>query len=582
MIQMERVLTYFKFEIQMRKAARKQKKLEKSNQPSIKLDKNSTFTLPPSKEIHVFCSRRPVSDENVFVARHEMPGFAYALAQNESIEILSCTSDEILIANVSEALKLNTTIQSLQLLQVSHISVLNHNQYMKNILHHVAEILPHNRLTTLNLSIQDPNLQGIQIHDNLCEFTTSLKNNTSLTCLTLPILKYQVQQLDKLVEAISNHPQLVDLTFPPGHQAGPDAWKSFSSVVSANCLKNLSVETRYNFFEDYSAGPLCEALKHNTSLKSLSLAQKGPRSRQCVISQQECLVLFEALSTNQTLTKLDINGMELGSENMSKILDSLQRHTSLTQLNFWENRLTGHIAASLASFLEINESLTELDLPNSHLDATACQLIGPALKKNRSITSLNFFMNPIESEGCKYLAEAIKFNKTLIRVDLKESHINDEGCKYLGEAIKTNPCLLHLDISGPEIRVHGFKALIDGMKENESLTELTVSRAKSVPRELHEEILNAQKRNKQYQRDLIVNTMLIQIARSDAFDQFPLEIWLRIFKYFVCGGVPGFNHIAESILMHSDVQDVKSLCQMKIIRINGKSHLVSKNIQENT
>jgi hypothetical protein len=74
--------------------------------------------------------------------------------------------------------------------------------------------------------------------------------------------------------------------------------------------------------------------------------------------------------------------------------------------------------------------------------------------------------------------------------------------------------------------------------------------------------------------------MLIQIARSDAFDQFPLEIWLRIFKYFVCGGVPGFNHIAESILMHSDVRHVKSLCQMKIVRINGKSHLAQVNKNE--
>jgi hypothetical protein len=487
----------------MRKATRKQKKLEKSNQPSIKLDKNSTFTLPPSKEIHVFCARGPVSDENVFVARHEMPGFAYALAQNESIEILSCISDDILIANVSQALKLNTSVRSLQLLQVSYIGVINHNQYMKDILHHVAEIVSYNRLTTLNLPIQSPFL--LQIYD-LSEFTTSLKNNSSLTRLTLPIVKYQVQQLDQLVEAINNHPQLVDLTFPAGHQAGPDAWKSFSSVVSANRLKNLSVETRYNFFEDNSAGPLFEALKLNTSLTSLSLAQKDPRSKQCVISLQECLAIAEALSVNQTLTKLDLNGMGLGSENMSKILDSLQRHPSLTKLDFWENRLTGHIAASIASFLEINESLTELDLPNSNLDATACQLIGPALKKNRSITSLNFFMNPIESEGCKYLAEGLKFNKTLIRVNLKDCKIQDEGCVYLGEAIKTNPCLLRLDISGYDMKVDGYKALIEGLKENESLTDLTLSKDKSVPRELHEQLINAQNKNKQYQRDLIVNT----------------------------------------------------------------------------
>lgn len=225
----------------------------------------------------------------------------------------------------------------------------------------------------------------------------------------------------------------------------------------------------------------------------------------------------------------------------------------------------------------VNESLTEIDLANYYINADGCKLIGEALKINRSLTSLSMIMNPIGLEGCKYLAEGLKFNKALIRVNLTDCQINDEACQYIGEAIKTNPCLLHLNISGHPIKIKGYKALIEGLKENQSLTDLTVSKDHLVPSEIHDEIIALQNKNKKIQRDLIVNTikLLIQIARSDAFDLFPLEIWLRIFKYFVCGGIPGFNHIAEAVMMREDVRHLRSLCKMRIVRINGKSHLVS-------
>jgi hypothetical protein len=558
----------------MRKATRKQKKLQKNpklRDPLINSELKDIVLFLYEREFNTYGQ----SEKTFLVSEEDFQHFADDIATSKTIEKLSIVADVGFLSLIAEALKTNTSVKCFQYTQTIRYSMEQQNKAFESF----AIILQSNRITSMSLPIATTQRyyeNNLIDPDSFSRFVEALKNNTSLTSLTTPLFRAEVA--DDLIDAIIEHPTLSDVSCHSFWHfiRGP----SVAKLISANRIQRLICRETAGYFAHPSARPIFEALKKNTSLTELAILGLG---RLWKWNEQDIATLAEALEVNQTLTTLDINGNCLGL-NMAKILEALQNNKSLTKLDFWKNDLDSTIAPALRAVLLLNESLTELDLSSAKLNDYTCQQIGPALKHNRSITSLNMFCNPITSEGCKYLAEGLKFNKTLIRVDLKESHINDEGCKYLGEAIKTNPCLLHLDISGPEIRVHGFKALIDGMKDNESLTELTVSRAKSVPRELHEEILNAQKRNKQYQRDLIVNTitMLIQIARSDAFDQFPLEIWLRIFKYFVCGGVPGFNHIAESILMHSDVRDVKSLCQMKIIRINGKSHLVSKNIQENT
>jgi hypothetical protein len=348
--------------------------------------------------------------------------------------------------------------------------------------------------------------------------------------------------------------------------------------MAANNIRRLYLENRFAFSLG-TCTALFEGLKENTSLTELCLSKKAVRALSCSLSDLECDLLAEALRVNKTLTRLNLNGNKAGSRNMAKILESLQDSQSLTELHFWDNNLDSSIAPAIRTLIESNESITELDLPNLHLTDFSCELFGPTLAKNRTITSLNLFMNPnITSKGCKALAEGLKRNKALIRLNLQGCQIGDEGCIYLAEAIKTNQCLLHLNVSGQPVKAAGLKALIEGLKANDALMDLVVSKDKHLPEELHSEVISLQNKNKQYQRDLKVNTitMIIQIGRSETFELFPLEIWLRIFKYFVCGGVPGFNHIAETILMQSDVLDLKSLLKMRIVTINGKSHFVQR------
>ena len=125
-------------------------------------------------------------------------------------------------------------------------------------------------------------------------------------------------------------------------------------------------------------------------------------------------------------------------------------------------------------------------------------------------------------------------------------------------------------LSGQPAQAAGLKAL----KANDALMDLAVSKSKR-SEELHSEVISLQNKNKRYLKVHTI-TVIIKISRSEMFELFSLKIWLRIFKHLVGGGVPGFNHIAETILMQSDVRDLKSLLKMRIANINGKSLFVSR------
>lgn len=563
----------------MRKAARKQKKLDKLREKVVSepqlISLNTTYKLPPYEEINILISDQPQVDSSklVRVKITEFKELAGALAKSETIQRLICPGYSELIKYVTEALKFNTSVKFLQFTQAYSVDTVD---IVGTILEYVGEILSMNKITAFMFNTENV---AFSTTEKFGRFVNGIRNNTSLTSLYLPGYTFTPQYLGELVEAINLNPSITDLTFHIGFHLQIGGAQHFGPLMAANNIRRLYLENRFAFTPG-TCTALFEGLKENTSLTELCLAKKAVRALSCSLSDLECDLLAEALRVNKTLTRLNLNGNKAGCRNIAKILESLQDNQSLTELHFWDNDLNSSIASSIRPLIESNESITELDLPNLRLTDFSCELFGPALAKNKTITSLNLFMNNITSKGCKALAEGLKLNKALIRLNLQGCQIGDEGCIYLAEAIKTNQCLLHLNVSGQPVKAAGLKALIEGLKANEALMDLVVSKDKHLPEELHSEIIALQNKNKQYQRDLKVNTitMIIQIGRSETFELFPLEIWLRIFKYFVCGGVPGFNYIAETILMQSDVRDLKSLLKMRIVTINGKSHFVPRTI----
>uniref|UniRef100_A0A4W3GE54 Uncharacterized protein n=1 Tax=Callorhinchus milii TaxID=7868 RepID=A0A4W3GE54_CALMI len=91
--------------------------------------------------------------------------------------------------------------------------------------------------------------------------------------------------------------------------------------------------------------------------------------------------LVSALITNNSLTKLGLNSNKLGDSGVKKLCEALRNpECKIQKLWLWVNSLTADCAEDLASALSTNHSLTELDLGDNKLGDSGVKQLCEALR----------------------------------------------------------------------------------------------------------------------------------------------------------------------------------------------------------
>jgi len=338
----------------------------------------------------------------------------------------------------------------------------------------IAEVLKTNTtLTSLIVVGGDSDKRGNSM------ILEALKTNTTLSELGFAHTFAREEDVEALAELLKENHTLKTLNFwqSPMKQRVRETFFGILMDKAITELSFLDQKGIRNGLDDRGAAAVCELLKRNTTLTFLDLTHND-------IGVDGTMLIFEGLKTNHSLKALiitkDDKGFCYGSarpdaSRVQLVREIMTTNKTLTQLDLSESSFGQAAGPFIAESLKTNNTLVSLKLKNCGLDSNFGIAIGEALKVNTTLKSLDLSNNPLKREGSKPIALGFEKNHTLKALFISGVSFHKEAMLILSEALKVNTSLTVLDVSYNEFGKKRTKMVSDALKENKSLKILILS-----------------------------------------------------------------------------------------------------------
>ncbi|XP_072891767.1 NACHT, LRR and PYD domains-containing protein 3-like isoform X2 [Hemitrygon akajei] len=171
--------------------------------------------------------------------------------------------------------------------------------------------------------------------------------------------------------------------------------------------------------------------------------------------------LASALSTNPSLTELHLSSNKLGDSGVKLVSAALRNPECKIQKLWLDNvGLTDSGAEDLVSALSTNPSLTELDLSGNELGDSGVKLVSAALRNPEcKMQELGLRGVGLTDSGAEDLVSALSTNPSLTVLNLALNPLTDRSVPALRRLILTLPSLKRIWLGGNHFSETGRKEL---------------------------------------------------------------------------------------------------------------------------
>jgi Ran GTPase-activating protein (RanGAP) involved in mRNA processing and transport len=303
------------------------------------------------------------------------------------------------------------------------------------------------------------------------------------------------------LHAIQESASLEELRMELPPIGGPSNLAFGNMLANTQSLRFLSLSCPAGQLEDFAVAAASSGLKHNTSLRELTLEfppfprvatyaspifaslRKHPLIRRlCLKGNVVDLTGLNSLLLRGTskITELEINRAftSLPVIGFRRVLRALARRPTLTKLELRRCHLGRDVARLLWMALCNTPNLQSLDLESNELGSAGLAKLAPALYHNTSIEVLHISSNGLsDMESAEILQRILQSNQKITTLDLSRNHFgNTTGAvDCIAEGLGSNSTLIGFHISGCSLGDDSVSTLAQTIgSRNTTLQELVL------------------------------------------------------------------------------------------------------------
>uniref|UniRef100_A0A8C0IT43 Uncharacterized protein n=1 Tax=Chelonoidis abingdonii TaxID=106734 RepID=A0A8C0IT43_CHEAB len=247
--------------------------------------------------------------------------------------------------------------------------------------------------------------------------------------------------------------------------------EDLSSVLSTNQTLT-ELELRGNLLRDSGVQLLCEGLKHaNCKLQKLGL-------KNFLLTDACCEDLAAVLSISDSLTELELGIDYLRDSGVQLLCEGLKHpNCKLQKLGLWGCDLTADCCGDLSSALSTSQYLTELELGYNELGDAGVQLLCEGVKHpNCKLQKLGLEHCSLTAACCGDVSSALCMNQHLTELDIGRNKLGDPGVQLLCQGLKHPNCKLHkIRLVNCSLTAACCRDLSSVLNTKPTLTELDLS-----------------------------------------------------------------------------------------------------------
>jgi hypothetical protein len=308
-----------------------------------------------------------------------------------------------------------------------------------------------------------------------------LKSNTRLYSIGLFVNPEHLTSsvAKKLSEALTANsgPNSIRIDFG-SYQSDPDSDSTLSGFLSAFLGHNSSL--RGLDFGSVGSSPMTPTIVHNlfefvqNNIQLTSLTFRRPRS-DFDLDNVFMTGLTKALKGFSSLTRLDLEGVQVTSQSMDELKKVLLRNPYLVSLAMsGDYTMDDAVMVSMTDALKNISVLRKLDLGSLHIGGLGFHALSEFVRDNSSLKSLRLSVDSQDYQQIKAFAEALKINKSLTFGHFYcFGVLNSEGIDNVAKALEENQYLTYifLDNAWRDAERIGFT---EALRTNTSLTSLSL------------------------------------------------------------------------------------------------------------